>query len=221
MPGGQGTSPGLVIFDCDGVLVDTEPVDSEVISVLLKELGLNIEPDEVGRRTTGLSDPDIWAEFEPELGHPVPDDVIARHETMITEEFHRRLLPMPGVVDAVKRVVGAGIPVSVASNGYFKKMDVTLGVTGLAGYFGDHIFSKTQVARGKPAPDLYLYAAEHMGVPAARCVVIEDSRPGVQAALAAGMRVFGYCPEGDVWGLEQLGARTFDDMLKLPALLGL
>ena len=221
MPGGPGTRPGLVIFDCDGTLVDTEPIDSEVISVLLKDLGLDIEPEEVGRRTIGLSDPEIWAEFEPELGGPIPHDILARHEAMINDGFKQRLLPMPGVVDAVKRLAGAGIPVCVASNGYLKKMEVTLGVTGLAGYFGEHLFSKTQVPRGKPAPDLLLHAAERMEVPAARCVVIEDSRPGVQAAVAAGMEVFGYCPEGDVWGLGRLGAKTFDDMSKLPSLVGL
>ena len=220
MSGGLGTWLGLVVFDCDGVLVDTEPIDSDVISVLLNELGLNIDPAEVGRRTTGLSDLEIWVEFEGDLGRPIPEAFIVHHEAMINERFKQRLLPMPGVVDAVRRVMDAGIPVCVASNGYLKKMSVTLGVTGLAAYFGDHVFSKTQVDRGKPAPDLFLYAAERMGVPAAQCVVIEDSLPGVQAALAAGMEVFGYCPKGDIWHLGELGIPTFDDMAKLPALLG-
>ena len=221
MPGGPETRPGLVIFDCDGTLVDTEPIDSEVISTLLKELGLDVGPEEVGRRTVGLSDPEIWAEFEPAIGRPIPPNVLARHEAMINDGFEQRLLPVPGAVYAVQRLASAGVPVCVASNGYLKKMEVTLGVTGLAGYFGEHVFSKTQVARGKPAPDLLLYAARRMGAPPAGCVVVEDSRPGVQAAVAAGMEVLGYCPGGDAWGLGPLGARTFDDMHKLPSLLGL
>ena len=214
-------APGLVIFDCDGTLVDTEPIDSEVISILLKELGLDIEPEEVSRRTIGLSDPEIWDEFATEIGRPISADVVARHEAMINERFERSLLPIPGVIDAVQRLVSAGVPVCVASNGYLKKMEITFGLTGLSSYFGENVFSKTQVPRGKPAPDLFLYAAQRMEVPPAGCVVIEDSRPGVQAAVAAGMDVLGYCPQGDVWGLGKLGARTFDDMRRLPSLLGL
>ena len=211
----------LVIFDCDGVLVDTESINNEVISLLLKDAGLEMSPEEAGRRTTGLAYSEMWEMFQDEVSNPFPADILERQLGMELERLRKECLPMPGAVEAVRRVAAAGLPLCVASNGILEKMEVTLKVTGLAGYFGDKVYDISQVTLGKPAPDIYLLAARQMGVPPVRCVVIEDSYPGAQAGLAAGMTVLGYCPNEDIWGLQELGVQTFSDMNRLPELLGL
>jgi len=214
------TTFDLVIFDCDGVLVDTETINNEVISQLLNEAGLEMSPEEVARRTTGLAYSEMWEMFEDEVPGSLPVDIEEQQLTLESERFRKELLPIPGVVETVRCLGAAGIPMCVASNGTREKMVVTLEVTGLAGYFGDKFYGVDQVAYGKPAPDIYLLAAQNMGVPPSRCVVIEDSYPGAQAGLAAGMTVLGYCPDKDIWGLEGLGIQTFSDMNVLPELLG-
>ena len=215
------TTFDLVIFDCDGVLVDTEPIRDEVVSLLLNEAGLHISPAEVARRSTGLADAVMWEMFQADLGSPLPLDILDRHLRMEEERYRVDLQPMPGAVEAVGHLVAAGMPVCVASNGTLERMEVTLGVTGLAGYFGHHVFGISQVAQGKPAPDIYLLAAQRMGVSPSRSAVIEDSRLGSEAGLAAGMTVLGYCPHGDIWDLDKLGLQTFRDMAVLPGLVGL
>ena len=214
------TTFDLVIFDCDGVLVDTETINNEVISQLLNEAGLEMSPEEVARRTTGLAYSEMWEMFEDEVPGSLPVDIEEQQLTLESERFRKELLPIPGAVETVRCLGAAGNPMCVASNGTREKMVVTLEVTGLAGYFGDKFFGVNQVAHGKPAPDIYLLAAQKMGVPPSRCVVIEDSYPGAQAGLAAGMTVLGYCPDKDIWGLEGLGIQTFSDMNVLPELLG-
>ncbi|MBT44703.1 MAG: HAD family hydrolase [Deltaproteobacteria bacterium] len=215
------TTYDLVIFDCDGVLVDTEPIRDEVVSFLLNESGLQVSPEEVARRSTGLADAVMWKMFQADLGSPLPVDILDRHLSMEEERYRIDLQPMPGAVEAVGHLVAAGMPVCVASNGTLERMEVTLGVTGLAGYFGNHVFGISQVDHGKPAPDIYLLAAQRMGVSPSRCAVIEDSRLGAEAGLAAGMTVLGYCPHEDLWGLEKLGVQTFSDMSVLAGLVGL
>jgi HAD superfamily hydrolase (TIGR01509 family) len=210
----------LVIFDCDGVLVDTERISCEVVSFLLKEEGLEVSPEAVAQGSTGLSETDMWLMYEAELGKSLPEDISVRLLSLESERFRTELRSMPGVSEAVRRLITAGIPICVASSGTLEKMVVTLGVTGLAGYFDGKVFSVSQVAKGKPAPDIYLLAAQEMGTPPSRCAVIEDSFPGAQAGQAAGMTVLGYCPDGDIWGLASLGIQTFNDMNGLPGLLG-
>ena len=211
----------LIIFDCDGVLVDTEPIAIQVLSGLLMEHGLDVDPDEVSRRSVGRSNPEIWQWFSGQLGRPLPQDFMERNDAKALEQFRLHVKPQPGVTAAVEYLAGAGIPMSVASNGPIEKMQVTLGGTGLMAYFGERLFSAEQVPNGKPAPDVYLLAAREMGATPSRCLVVEDSFPGAQAGLAAGMTVMGYCPDGDIWGLEQLGVETFADMKLLPGLIGL
>ena len=211
----------LVIVDCDGVLVDTERISSEVVSFLLKEQGLEMSPEEVAEGSTGLSETDMWLMYEAELGKSLSKDMSERLLSLEAERFRtQELRSMPGVVDAVRCLTTAGVPICVDSSGTLEKMLVTLGVTGLAGYFCDKVFSVSQVARGKPSPDICFLAAGQMGIPPSRCAVIEDSFPGAQGGLAAGMTVPGYCPDGDIWGLESLGIQTFNDMNGLPGLLG-
>ena len=133
----------------------------------------------------------------------------------------RELEPMPGMVVALDAVADRGLAICVASQGPLAKMVVSLGVTGLRAHFEGRIFSADQVARGKPHPDLFLFAAEAMGVAPRACVVIEDSPLGVTAARAAGKGVFGFAPEDDGADLAAAGATLFRDMRELPGLLGL
>jgi HAD superfamily hydrolase (TIGR01509 family) len=210
----------LVIFDCDGVLVDSEALDVEIVARLMDEQGVQMTPEDVVRLGQGMTDEDMWAKLESEFGLEITPTVRQRHWDLTLEAFRDVLRPIPGVERAVQSLVAAGMPICVASSGKLEKMNVTLAVTGLAGYFERHIFSATQVPHGKPAPDLFLFAAQSMGADPSHCVVIEDSRNGVLAGLAAGMTVFAYRPEGDAADFAALGAHPFENMARLPALLG-
>ena len=206
----------LVIFDCDGVLVDSERLAVRVEARLLSALGWQIGEDEVLRRFVGRSDAHMRREIERELGRPVPE-WDARYAAAMGEAFRAELQAVPGVVAALDRLT---VPSCVASSGTHEKMRLTLGLTGLHDRFAGRIHSATEVAAGKPAPDLFLHAASRMGVAPARCVVVEDSAAGVQAARAAGMRSLGYAggltPAS--W-LEGPGTVVFDDMADLDGLV--
>ncbi len=211
----------LVMFDCDGTLVDSEPIDDEVVVDILREAGVEGDLQRVMGTTTGMSTAAMWRVFDREAGRPVPASVLDNYDARVLAALAERVEAMPGAVDAVARITASGTKMCVASAGEHEKMDVTLGRTGLLPYFEGRIFSATQVANGKPAPDLFLFAAERMGVTPERCAVIEDSRLGVMAGVSAGMATFGYCPRGDAAGLADLGATTFADMADLPGPLGL
>lgn len=208
--------PQLVIFDCDGVLVDSEPPANRVLAHAIVELGWHMTVDEVTERFKGLSLADCVRIVEEHLGAPVPSDFLARLNERTYAAFEKELRAVPGV----ERVVaGLHLPRCVASSGSQEKMRLTLGLTGLLRYFDDHLFSATEVTRGKPAPDLFLHAARTMGAEPSACVVVEDSLPGVQGAVAAGMRVFGFAREEEPGRLEQAGAAPFRDMEELLPLL--
>ena len=212
---------GLIVFDCDGVLVDSEAIDAEVVASLLRGAGFTIGPHDVDRLSRGRSDHDMWRILEREYGMPVPQSVLDGYEGAIFEALRRRVKAIPGAVNVVAAVQAAGIPMCVASSGLHAKMEVTLGATGLAAYFDGSVFSATQVQHGKPAPDLFLFAASSMGVAPERCAVIEDSRTGVEAGLAAGMSVFGYRPAGSHEDVALPGVTVFETMSDLVGLLGL
>jgi HAD superfamily hydrolase (TIGR01509 family) len=209
---GAGEAVELVILDCDGVLVDSERLAVRVEARLISAMGWEIDEDEVLRRFVGRSDAHMRREIERELGRPVPE-WDARYASALSAAFRAELEAVPGVVAALDRLT---VPTCVASSGTFEKMALTLGLTGLAERFTGRIHSATEVAAGKPAPDLFLHAASRMGVVPARCVVVEDSAAGVQAARAAGMRSLGYAggltPAS--W-LEGPGTVVFDDMADL------
>jgi HAD superfamily hydrolase (TIGR01509 family) len=214
--------PDLVIFDCDGVLVDTERVAIRLEVQLLAELGWEITEAEIVERFVGVSDGAMERMIEEYLGRPLPLGWTESVQPRYREAFEAELTPVDGVIAALDAIDEAGIPTCVASSGTHDKMRFTLGRTGLFERFAGRIFSATQVARGKPEPDLFQLAADTMGVPYDRCAVVEDSRPGVEAALAAGMRGLAYA--GGVTPKERLelaGAELFEDMAELPGLLGL
>jgi HAD superfamily hydrolase (TIGR01509 family) len=206
-----------VIFDCDGVLVDSERVAVRVDVQVLARLGWAMTEAEVVERFMGRTDADMVAQVEAYLGRPLPTNWEEPFQHLYRAAFAAELKPVPGILDALDRIA---IPSCVASSGTHERMRYTLGLTGLYPRFAGRIFSASEVARGKPAPDLFLHAADRMGVRPADCAVVEDSRYGVEAARAAGMRAFGYAGglSPRAW-LEGPRTVVFDDMRELPRLL--
>lgn len=212
----------LVIFDCDGVLVDSEPLANRSFSAALKPHGLDWSVEETMRRLMGRSLKSCVEICEAELGGKLPDDFVEKMQAVTYQSFRDApLQPVPGVKEAVLALQAAGLATCVASSGSPEKMKFTLGLTGLWELFDGRIFSSSRVPRGKPFPDLFLHAAIAMNEQPYDTVVIEDSVPGVQAARSAGMRAFAYAgaPYADRDGLAKAGGRLFDDMQKLPALV--
>jgi HAD superfamily hydrolase (TIGR01509 family) len=214
--------PELVIFDCDGVLVDSEALANDALAESLTALGYPITGAEARRRWMGLSMKSVEASLRAEIGSRLTETWLEEGEQRDFAIFRERLKPVPHVREAVEAVQRAGLKTCIASSGSFAKMDVTLGVTGLKPLFEGRIFSARQVARGKPHPDLFLHAAAEMGTNPALSVVIEDSVPGVTGARAAGCRVLGYAgdPLTDAAALADAGAEIFRDMRELTGLLG-
>jgi HAD superfamily hydrolase (TIGR01509 family) len=212
----------LVIFDCDGVLVDSEPLSNESFSRALKSYGIDWTVEETMRRLMGRSLKACVEICEGVIGHKLPDTFTETLQAQTYQSFiDAPLQPVAGAKDAVLALQQAGIETCVASSGAIEKMQLTLGLTGLWGLFEGRIFSSTQVPRGKPFPDLFLHAALQMNVQPFDCVVVEDSVPGVQAARAAGMRTFAYvgAPYADRDALTAAGAFLFSDMRQLPGLV--
>ena len=207
----------LVIFDCDGVLVDSERIAVRTDVLVLAKLGWVLTEAECIERFVGLSDKSIKAAIEAHLGRRLPDDWDQEFQPLYRDAFAAELTPVPGVVEALDRIT---LPSCVASSSSHEKLRFTLGLTGLYERFAGRIFSAYEVERGKPAPDLFLYAASRMGVDPGACAVVEDSRYGVAAARAAGMRAFGFAGglTPRAW-LEAPGTVVFTDMRELPGLL--
>jgi HAD superfamily hydrolase (TIGR01509 family) len=207
----------LVILDCDGVLVDSERLAVGVDVRVLAALGWPLSEQEVIARFVGRSHDFFVAEIETQLGRRLPADWEDPFQPLYREAFAAELRPVDGVVDALDRIT---IPTCVASSGSHDKMRYTLGLTGLYERFAGRIFSASEVANGKPAPDLFLHAAARMGVAPHACAVVEDSRYGVEAARAAGMRALGFA--GGLTPAEHLrgpGTVVFSEMRELPDLL--
>jgi HAD superfamily hydrolase (TIGR01509 family) len=207
----------LIIFDCDGVLVDSERLSIKIDALFLERIGWPMSEEEIVQRWVGRSDADMQAEIEAHIGGPIPPDIDEEFGRIYRELFDRELAPVDGIREALDAIA---IPRCVASSGKHETIRRNLGLTGLSGYFGERIFSATDVEHGKPAPDLFLLAARTLGAEPSRCVVVEDSVYGVEAALAAGMLPFAYA--GGVTRAERLarpGAVVFTDMRQLPELL--
>jgi HAD superfamily hydrolase (TIGR01509 family) len=207
----------LVIFDCDGVLVDSERIAVRVDVVVLAELGWVMTEAEVVERFMGRTDEYMVSQVEAHLGRPLPANWEEPFQRLYREAFEARLKPVPGILEVLDEIA---TPTCVASSGTHERIRYTLGLTGLYTRFVGRIFSASDVARGKPAPDLFLHAANRMGAEPSECAVVEDSRYGIEAARAAGMRAFGYA--GGLTPrhrLEGIGTIVFQDMRELPRLL--
>jgi HAD superfamily hydrolase (TIGR01509 family) len=197
----------LVIFDCDGVLVDSEMLSVRADIECLAEHGIELSADEILERYTGISMAGMLKDLEVRFGRKLPG-FANRHHDRLRLLFEEGLQPIPGIVEVLDSL---GLPSCVASSGTPERIEHALSLVGLLDRFHPHLFSAVEVRHGKPAPDLFLHAAVRMGVAPARCVVIEDSLPGVAAAVAAGMTAIGFtggshCPPAHDSRLLERGA---------------
>lgn len=208
----------LILFDCDGVLIDSEILVCRLTAEELTRLGYPIALDEVIARFAGRAEASMVAEIERDWGGPVPPEYFTRIRTRITESYAGDLRSIPEVHDTLDLIECA---VCVASSSYPDKLRLGLRATGLLDRFGENVISASLVANGKPAPDVFVFAAGWMRMPVAHCLVVEDSVPGVRAARAAGMWVIGFtggqhCREGHAARLLDAGAeRVIDRMSQL------
>ncbi len=215
-------TPELVIFDCDGVLVDSEIIACRVDARELGRLGFRLTVEDVAARFVGCRANDMLAALEAEQGIAVPEGFREHLLASVLAAFKSELVAVPNMaraLDAIRR------PVCVASSSDMPRIEHSLELTGLHGYFTSRIFSAQMVARGKPFPDLFQFAASSLETAPDACLVIEDSVTGVRAGVAAGMRVLGFCGashclDGHAARLSSAGAaEVFDDMAALPALI--
>ncbi len=213
--------PRLVIFDCDGVLVDSEPIASRVTAEMMTELGIPTTAEEAHRLFLGDTLANVIRGIESRAGRALPEGWHELMEERLWDEFRRSLTPVPGAPEAVRAVLDAGLQTCVASQGGLPKMQVSLGVTGLLPLFAGRIFSASMVERPKPFPDLFLFAARELGVPPDATVVVEDSLKGITAAVAAGMRALAYAGSVAPERLREAGGEVVLHLGEVPRLLGI
>lgn len=210
--------PALVIFDCDGVLVDSETPANEVLIANLARHGMTLSLEEAEQKFVGGT---LQTAFETlkAMGADLPDDWCSDYRKELHERLRQGVEPIAGVIAVLDLLDGEGVPYCVASNGSDEKMAITLGQTGLWERFDGQRFSAKTIGIAKPEPGLYLAAAKAMGATPDQCAVVEDSVSGVLAARRAGMRCFGYAPKGSGEALSAHGALLFNAMSQLPRLL--
>lgn len=214
---------GLVIFDCDGVLVDSEPIASQILLDTLAEAGLRLDPATADERFLGRSLASTVEILAEDFGIRLDDAALQAMRAQLYAAFRAELRPIPGIAAAIDAIA---CPICVASSSQPERIELSLRLTGLWERFEGRVYSATMVDRGKPAPDLFLHAAAAMGFAPDVCLVVEDSPAGVQAALAGGMRVVGFVGGGHAQGaphraaLAALGPdRVIDDMRALPGIV--
>lgn len=205
----------LVIFDCDGVLVDSDRISLRIQAERISSLGLEMSYEDCVRDFLGLGMPATLQILAERLGRPIPEGWEAELDAAVREGFRRELAPVPGIVGALE---GIELPTCVASSGSHEKMRLTLGLTDLWDRFAGRIFSADEVERGKPDPDLFLHAASRMSTLPERCIVVEDSPFGIAAAKAAGMAALGFAATTPAARLDSADA-VFTVMEDLPGLL--
>ncbi|GIF94924.1 HAD family hydrolase [Catellatospora citrea] len=211
-----------VVFDCDGVLVDSEIINNAVFAELVTRAGLPTTLAQSIERYMGRATVECVADVERELGRPVGFDLPAEYEREVLARQRDGLTAVDGVRELLELLRDAAVPVCVASSGTPQEIAFRLRVTGLAEYFGEHCYSAAMVARGKPEPDLFLLAADRIGVDPADCALIEDSPFGVRGGRAAGMTVLGYAALASADTLRAAGAaHVVTAMAQVPPLLGL
>jgi HAD superfamily hydrolase (TIGR01509 family) len=209
----------LVIFDCDGVLVDSEPLANRVVAAELSALGWSMTAAEADRLFLGMTFSDMVPMIEQRLGRPLPQGWKQALVARLIAAFTAEAAPVAGALEALQGVSALGLPWRVASNSSHEEMRAKFARIGLSSAVAGRVHSHRDVGRGKPAPDLFLAAAAAEGVAACECVVIEDSLPGARAAAAAGMDCLGYAPRSDGTALRALGAVPFHSMFDVPALV--
>jgi HAD superfamily hydrolase (TIGR01509 family) len=210
----------LVIFDCDGVVVDSERIVFDVFGTFIRSLGVHLTDAETREQFLGRTLAACVAIVERLSGKPVSPAAVAEYIAERDRVLRERVRPVDGIREVLEGLEELAIPFCIASSGGYDKMGITLGATGLMPFFEGRLFSATEVPRGKPAPDIFVFAAERMGMPPQRTVVVEDTVNGVRAGCAAGMAVLGYVDLTPAAKLLDAGASTtFTHMRDLPALL--
>ncbi len=210
-----------ILFDCDGVIADSEPVVNIVVAAELTARGWPLTPDEAGANFLGMALPDMVPLVEAKVG-PLPPDWSQDLKVRVAETMAREVTPVPGAAEVLEAARAARIPIAMASNSSRVELDAKLTRLGFQDFFGGHVFSFEDVPQAKPFPDIYLKAAEACGADPTHCVVIEDSVMGARAGVAAGCTVLGFAHVTDPEELLAAGARSvFNDMSQLPRLLGL
>lgn len=218
---GRGVSPpGAVLFDCDGVLADSEGLANRLVAEDLTARGWRLSAEQARETFLGMALPDMLPVITARVG-ALPADWGAALSHRIAEALRQEVQAVPGAIGAVRAVVAAGLPVACASNSSREELAAKLARLGLADCFGGRVFSFEDVPAPKPAPDIYLAAAAVCGVPPGRCVVVEDSLLGVRAGIRAGCRVLGFARDTDPRVLAAVGAEPFSDMAALAGLLGI
>lgn len=214
-------TPKLVIFDCDGVLVDSEVVSNQVVMANLARHGLELTLEQAMAQFVGGTMAGVMEKARA-MGATLPQDWVSQVYAETYARLEQGVPLVPGIPALLARLDGCGIPVCVASNGSEQKMRITLGQNGLWDRFHPQaMFSAHSLGVAKPEPGLFLAAASHFGVQARDCLVIEDSASGVTAAVRAGMRCLAYAPHGGGASLAALGAEVFADMAEVPPLLSI
>ena len=215
--------PEVVIFDCDGVLVDSEVLASTRLGAALERLGLKLDESQMRELFLGVSEQSMLGIAERALGAPLPPEFQSELASDVLADFERELKGIKGIAELIGRLDAR---VCVASSSSIERIRASLRIVGYANLFEPHVFSASEVARGKPEPDLFLHAAQRMGASAADCLVIEDSVHGVTAARRAEMVVFGFTGGAHAQGQEysarlvEAGAAVvFDEMRELPGLV--
>lgn len=212
--------PDMVLFDCDGVLVDSEPLTNDVICANLAVHGFALTQVQLTDLFLGGTMAGVMAKSR-EMGAQLPDHWLDEIYQEIFDALQASVEPIPGAIDVLDALDRAGIPYAVGSNGPHRKMEISLGRTGLRPRLLGRIYSREDVANPKPAPDVYLKAAADAGMAPERCVVIEDSANGARAGKAAGMVTLGFAAETDPVRLAPVCDAVFTSMAELPGLLGL
>lgn len=205
-----------IIFDCDGVLVDSEAISARIFQEMVAELGFKIDFGTVLEQITGTSMKENLKYFSKKINGELPKDFESEFRKRSYEAFKTDLQPIKGIHDLLEKI---NVPVGVASSGPVEKIKLNLTTTHLIDYFGDNIFSCYEIGSWKPEPEIYLYAAKQMGFQPGECAVIEDSMAGVQSAKAGGFNVFGFSDEKNKTAFEELGATVFFSMAELESLL--
>ena len=214
---------GMVIFDCDGVLIDSEALCDRVVAASITEQGWAITPEECHRRFLGLSFYDMVPLIESQTGKILGNDWVENVVQRLTIVLAREVEPIPGAMEALSGVTALGLPWRIASNSSHTEMNAKFARVGWSHLVRGRVHSAAEIiargGRGKPAPDVFLEAAAMEGIDPSRCLVVEDSAAGAQAARAAGMACLGYSPDHDGRALRDAGAIPFRPMEALPVLL--